>query len=413
MANSLTGELIACHECDKLYRYEHISAGAKASCYHCGSLLYRHIPNSLNRSLALYFTALMLFIIANVYPFLTLELGGRVVENILLSGGWNLYKQGMGEIGLLIIFTSFTFPLVVILGMLYLLITIRLGFVPPVLGPVYRIVQAIMPWSLVGVFMLGVLIAIVKLQDLANVITGPALIALAALLCVYSAAKSNFDPEILWSPMGHSERDVTSKLASSNSNIINCHTCGLLTTEDENPGHCLRCTSPLHHRKPNSIERTWALLIAASVLLIPANVYPILTVIRFGQGEPNTIMSGVLHLIEDGLWGLAMIVFVASVVVPITKIIVMSFLLITVQYKSNWRPRDRTLLFRVTEVIGAWSMVDIFLVGLLSSLVSLGALSTIEPGIGASYFAGAVILTIFAAHNFDSRLIWDNAEEQI
>jgi paraquat-inducible protein A len=413
MADSLTGELVACHECDKLYRYERIPVGSKATCYGCGSLLYRHIPNSLNRSLALYLTALILFFIANVFPFLSLELGGRVVEDILLSGGWNLYKQGMGELGLLIIFTSFAFPLFIILGMLYILVPIRFGVVPPAMGPVYRLVEAIIPWSLVGVFMLGVLIAIVKLQDLANVITGPALISLAVLLGVYSAARANFDPEILWSAAGHSKPDLEPKAFLSKSNIINCHTCGWLSYEDESYSHCIRCTTPLHHRKPNSIENTWALLIAATVLLIPANLYPILTVIRFGQGEPNTILSGVLHLIEDGLWGLAMIVFVASIVVPVTKLIVMSFLLLTVQYKSNWRPRDRTLLYRVTEVIGAWSMVDIFLVGLLSSLVSLDALSTIEPGIGASYFAGAVVLTIFAAQSFDSRLIWDKAQEGI
>jgi len=194
---------------------------------------------------------------------------------------------------------------------------------------------------------------------------------------------------------------------------MNCHTCGLLTNEDEDHSHCARCTTPLHHRKPNSIENTWALLFAATVLLIPANLYPILTVIRFGQGAPSTILSGVLHLMEDGMWGLAMIVFIASIIVPVTKLIVLSFLLLTIQYKSNWRPRDRTLLYRVTEVIGAWSMVDIFLVGLLSSLVSLDALSTIEPGIGASYFAAAVMLTIFAAQSFDSRLIWDNAREGI
>jgi len=411
MADSLVGELIACHECDKLYRYERISAGSKASCHNCGSVLYRHIPNSLDRSLALFLSALILLVIANVFPFLSLELGGRVVENILLSGGWNLYKQGMGELGLLIFFTSFAFPLFVILGMLYLLISIRLGYVPPAMGSVYRIVQAIMPWSLVGVFMLAVLIAIVKLQDLANVITGPALISLAILLGVFSAAKTNFDPEILWSAMGHPPIDLTSGLTSPNGNIVNCHTCGLLTMEDEGHTHCSRCTTPLHHRKPNSIENTWALLITAAVLLIPANLYPILTVIRFGQGAPDTILSGVMHLIEDGMWGLAMIVFVASIVVPFTKLVALSFLLLTIQYKSNWRSRDRTLLYRVTEVIGAWSMVDIFLVGILTSLVSLDALSTIEPGIGASYFAGAVVITMFAAHNFDSRLIWDGAQE--
>ena len=136
-----------------------------------------------------------------------------------------------------------------------------------------------------------------------------------------------------------------------------------------------------------------------------------MTVIRFGQGAPNTIMSGILHLIEDGMWGLAMIVFVASIVVPIVKLFVLSFLLISIQKKWSWRPRDRTLLYRVTEVVGAWSMVDIFLVGLLTALVSLDALSTIRPGIGATFFAGVVILTMFAAHSFDSRLIWDNARE--
>jgi paraquat-inducible protein A len=136
-----------------------------------------------------------------------------------------------------------------------------------------------------------------------------------------------------------------------------------------------------------------------------------MTVIRFGQGEPNTIMSGVLHLIEGGMWGLAMIVFIASIVVPVMKLIILSFLLITVQNKSVWRPRDRTMLYRVTEIVGAWSMVDIFLVGLLSALVSLDALSTIRPGIGAVFFAGVVVITMFAAQTFDPRLIWDNVND--
>ena len=147
-------------------------------------------------------------------------------------------------------------------------------------------------------------------------------------------------------------------------------------------------------------------------MLIPANVYPVMTVIRFGQGEPNTILSGVLHLIESGMWGLAMIVFVASIVVPVMKLIILCYLLISVKKKSLWRPRDRTILYRVTEIVGAWSMVDIYLVGLLSSLVSLDALSTIRPGIGAIFFASVVVITMFAAHSFDPRLIWDQIKEK-
>ena len=409
MADIPAGELVACHECDHLHRYIAVPVGAKASCEHCGSLLYRNIPDSLNRSLALYLTALLLFLLANCYPFLSLTLGGRVVENILLSGGWAMYEMGMGDLGLLIFLTSIGFPLVTILGMLYLLVSVKLGYVPPAMGKVYRVAEAVTPWSLVSVFMLGVLIAIVKLQDIANVIIGTSFFALTGLLLIYAAARANFDPRILWSLTPYTNPHE-SELDQS-IRYLNCHSCGLLSEEQGHEQHCRRCTTPLHHRKHNSIETTWALLIAAALLIIPANVYPVMTVIRFGQGEPNTILSGVLHLIEGGMWGLAMIVFVASIVVPVLKLIVLSFLLISVQKKSLWRPRDRTLLYRVTEVVGAWSMVDIFLVGLLSALVSLDALSTIRPGIGASFFGAVVVVTMFAAHKFDPRLIWDNVRE--
>ena len=409
MTDIPAGELVACHECDHLHRYIAVPVGAKASCEHCGSLLYRNIPDSLNRSLALYLTALLLFLLANCYPFLSLTLGGRVVENILLSGGWAMYEMGMGDLGLLIFLTSIGFPLVTILGMLYLLVSVKLGYVPPAMGKVYRVAEAVTPWSLVSVFMLGVLIAIVKLQDIANVIIGTSFFALTGLLLIYAAARANFDPRILWSLTPYTNPHE-SELDQS-IRYLNCHSCGLLSEEQGHEQHCPRCTTPLHHRKHNSIETTWALLIAAALLIIPANVYPVMTVIRFGQGEPNTILSGVLHLIEGGMWGLAMIVFVASIVVPVLKLIVLSFLLISVQKKSLWRPRDRTLLYRVTEVVGAWSMVDIFLVGLLSALVSLDALSTIRPGIGASFFGAVVVVTMFAAHKFDPRLIWDNVRE--
>ncbi len=409
MAGYSAGELIACHGCDHLHRYVSIPAGAKANCEFCGCLLYRNIPDSLNRSLALYSAALVLFFIANCFPFLSLNLGGRVVENVLLSGGWAMYEMGMGQLGILIFLTSVGFPFVAIVGMLYLLVLVRLGYKPPALGPIYRLINMITPWSLVSVFMLGVLIAIVKLQDIAEVIVGTSFFALSALLLVYAAARANFDPAVIWSITPYSNPSESELDRSAR--YLNCHTCGLLSEEKAQEQHCPRCTTALHYRKHASVEGTWALLLAATILIIPANLYPVMTVIRFGQGEPNTILSGVLHLIESGMWGLAMIVFVASIVVPVLKLIVLSFLLLSVHKKSSWRPRDRTVLYRVTEVVGAWSMVDIFLVGLLSALVSLDALSTIRPGIGATFFAGVVVVTMFAAHQFDPRLIWDNMQD--
>jgi paraquat-inducible protein A len=162
-------------------------------------------------------------------------------------------------------------------------------------------------------------------------------------------------------------------------------------------------------RIPNSTARTWALLLSATVLLIPANVYPVMTVIQYGAGEPSTILAGVVHLIQAGMWPLAMLVFFASFVVPITKILVLAFLLLTIRRGTAWRVRDRTLLYRVIESVGAWSMVDVFLVGILVALVQMDALARVLPGIGVSFFAASVVLTMIAARSFDPRLVWDRA----
>jgi paraquat-inducible protein A len=191
-----------------------------------------------------------------------------------------------------------------------------------------------------------------------------------------------------------------------------CHTCDLLVEHPE-PGQrwsCPRCGDAVHGmRMRDSLPRTWALLSAATILLIPANILPVMTVIRFGQGEPSTILAGVVHLVEDGAVPLALLVLFASFVVPIAKIAALTVLLLTVQRGSDWRTRDRTLLYRVTEAVGAWSMIDIFLVGILVALVRMDALATVTPGLGATFFGAAVVLTMLAAHSFDPRLVWDRA----
>ncbi len=153
-------------------------------------------------------------------------------------------------------------------------------------------------------------------------------------------------------------------------------------------------------------------MIAATILYIPANVLPIMTVISFGEGEPDTILSGVKHLIESEMYPVALLVSFASIVVPIVKIAALVLLLISVQRGSGWRPRDRTVLYRMTEAIGRWSMVDIFMISILAALVKLDAIATIEPGAGAVFFAAVVIITILAALAFDPRLIWDRMEER-
>jgi paraquat-inducible protein A len=192
-----------------------------------------------------------------------------------------------------------------------------------------------------------------------------------------------------------------------------CLDCGLLNRLQQGSAHgvrCPRCGAELHLRKPRSLERTWALVIAAVVCYVPANLFPVMRVTSLGRSESDTILSGVIYFLTHGLWPLAVIVFTASVFVPLLKLAILTFLLISVQRRSTWRPVERTRLYRITEAIGRWSMVDIYAITILVALVRLGNLATIEAEVGAVFFAAVVVITILAAESFDPRLIWDECD---
>jgi paraquat-inducible protein A len=199
-----------------------------------------------------------------------------------------------------------------------------------------------------------------------------------------------------------------------NASQISCHSCHLLCRINFSKAGeslvCPRCGSTLHQRKPNSLKRTWALVLAAVIFYIPANLLPVTVAISFGKAQADTIMSGVIYFVATGMWPIALVIFVASILVPMLKLSILIFLLISVQRKSTWRPKDRTRLYRITEAVGRWSMVDIYVVTILVALVNVGNLATIKAGAGAGFFAAVVVITIFAAMSFDPRLIWDAKE---
>ncbi len=176
---------------------------------------------------------------------------------------------------------------------------------------------------------------------------------------------------------------------------------------------CRRCRGALRHRKPRSLETSSACLLAAIVLFVPANVYPIMTIVELGDAQSDTIASGIVRLIESDMWPLALIVFVASIVVPILKILGISYLLVATHRKSQARLVARTKLYRAIESVGRWSMVDIFVVAILIAVVRLERIAIIEPEIGAMAFASVVVLTMVASHQFDPRIMWDHAESRM
>ena len=203
-------------------------------------------------------------------------------------------------------------------------------------------------------------------------------------------------------------------LSAAQVGLVSCTTCGLLSrpADAANPGYCPRCGAVLVWRRRHSIQYTWALVIAAAVCYIPANVLPVLSTTALGSTESDTIMGGVIFLYESGSWPLALIVLVASVMIPLGKLLALGYLLVTVQRGSVENSHDRTRIYELVEFVGRWSMLDVFVDAFVVALVQLQPLMSVEPGLGVVFFMAVVVLTMLAAQSFDPRLIWDAASKR-
>ena len=194
--------------------------------------------------------------------------------------------------------------------------------------------------------------------------------------------------------------------------ILICAECHELNRQDEEADEqtCTRCGALVHARRPDSLMRTWALLLTSAILYIPANLLPIMTVSSLGQGSPSTIMAGVIELVQHGMIPIAAVVFIASILVPTFKLVGIALLLFSVQRRQPLSSRQRIIMYRFIEFIGRWSMLDIFVIAILVAVVNFGRIASVEANLGAVAFASVVILTMLAAVTFDPRLIWDNTE---
>jgi len=193
-----------------------------------------------------------------------------------------------------------------------------------------------------------------------------------------------------------------------------CGTCGLVSrAPGTRAARCPRCAARLEFRKPGSIARTWAYLVGAAALYVPANTLPMMASSSLFGSQEDTILSGVVYLWQSGSWAVALIVFVASILVPLAKMLGLALLLVSVQVRSAWRPLERARLYRLIDAVGRGSMLDLFVLGLLVALVQLTALASVHAGPAALAFGAVVVLTMAAARSFDPRLIWDPVEQSL
>ena len=402
-------------------------AGASC-CGRCGSVLRHHRTDPVGRGLALALSAMVLFLLATTLPFLTLDLGGGSHITVI-DGPEALGRSGMWEVGLVVLGTTMVFPLARLGGIVWVLIGLRRSRSQPSshLATVFRWVETLAPWSMIEVFMLGVFVAYTKLSDLAPVHVGGGVYALGGLMLAMAATDAVLDHEAIWErlePAGVARAsaptepapDLVSDHAPDHAQgpgmaMIGCDACGLVSRQPPTTGqmNCPRCGERLRARKTNSTGRAWALLVASAVLYVPANVLPVLSVARLGRGEPSTILEGVHELGVAGQWPLAALVFIASIAVPVLKILGLALLLISTSRHATTQLGQRTLLYRIVEAAGRWSMIDVFMISILTALVDVGPLATITPGPGVLCFCAVVILTMLAANSFDPRLMWDAA----
>lgn len=402
--------LRACHECDWLVALPPLSPGQKADCPRCGHSLAQRHNRPAQRSLALSLAALVALIVALSFPFISFEVSG-------ISNRIELAQTVRSLVGYSQPWVAISVALsVAVLPALYLACVawLQLGLLSreplPFSRGIARSLSHLHPWMMADVFIIGALVSLIKVAGLAEVSLGVSFWAFCLFAILLLLTTQSLDSDWMWFSLAGEplapEHSRTGAPAAEQG-LAGCQTCGLVNALDgHGRGRCRRCGEALHARQPRSLQRTWALLVTATILYLPANIYPIMTTTYLGEANPSTIIGGVIQLWQMGSYPVATVIFVASILVPVGKLLALGWLCIAVRRSGGYHRIVRTRLYRLTEFIGRWSMVDVFVVAILVALIRAGRLMSITPGPAALAFMSVVVLTMLAAITFDPRLLW-------
>ena len=393
-----------------------VAAGLVVDCPQCNHALWRKQVHPFKYVIACSLASALFYCFAVVAPFLEIAAHGRFQLAKIETGPDQLLSGGFQLVGFLVLAVTVIFPGVKIALLLITLIGIETKSLPAqFMKAIFRWYEPLRPWAMIDVYLLGFLVAYTRLIAMASVHLDTALFALVGVMISMAAADAALDMESVWQALEKAEHKTPKpKLAvappSSSSPrqpfLIGCHCCDLVNLA--RPGaDCTRCGTPLHKRKAGSTGRSASLLIAAAVLYIPANVYPVMLITTLGKPEPFTIMAGILELVHAGLWPLALLVFFASITIPLMKLLMLAYMLWQTQSRKPKHFLAKARIYRIVKFVGRWSMIDVFMISILVALVRFGQLTNIEASTGAPCFAAVVVLTMFAVDFFDPRLMWD------
>jgi len=358
--------------------------------------------------LGLSVAAFLLFLPALNAPLMTVASLGAQRQNWLTSGVTAFWQGGFPPLAIFVGACSIALPFI----FLSLLICVLLGLhfprsapaQPRTLGRMFRWTLTLRPWMMLEVYLLGGFVAYSRLDAIARVDIDTGGWFLLAATFTLLLALTQLDERTVW-------ESLPTPAAPAGKDVVACTMCDLIVSARDGHRTCPRCRARLHARKPNALSRTTSLVVAGFLLYIPANLLPVLTIVRFGHEEQNTILSGVRELLRDQEWPLALIVFMASIVVPLVKLTSLSWMLIATHLRSRKLLVARTRLYRFVDVIGRWSNIDVFMGSILIALLRFGNLTTVRVNDGLLAFASVVVITMFATIVFDSRIMWDAAHD--
>jgi paraquat-inducible protein A len=313
-----------------------------------------------------------------------------------------LWDQGFASLAALVAAFSIVLPCAYLAALVVVLAVLRFQL-PIRIGTLFRWVQRLRPWMMIEVYLVGGFVAYSRIKVVSTIqidIGGWCLLAASLLFLL---ALTQLDERTVWEgvPVGGE--------AHQGQDTIACTVCDLIVTGTVEGKRCPRCSARLYARKPDAIRRTTACVITGFLLYVPANVIPVLTTVRLGRADENTILSGVLELVQNDLWPLAIIVFSASIILPLLKLFGLTWMLLAIWMRSRRLLVLRTRFYRMIDVVGRWSNIDVFAVAVLIAALRFGALTEVHAGNGLVAFAAVVIITMFATSAFDTRLMWDAA----
>jgi paraquat-inducible protein A len=401
--------MMMCAGCDQPYARRPLSSTESARCRRCGSTLEHGHHFSISTWLALTLTAAILMVFANVFPVAVISLGGLESEATVWQSVVALAAGPGAPVAVAAGMIAIGVPALQVLTLLWILSFAVAGRSCPCFVPALRVLRASKPWGMIEVCLLAILVALVKLSGFLHVVAGigiAAIVVLAPLMAVIT----NRNAGDLW-PLHEAHNGLRFQAARVGrpDHLMACDLCGLVYEGAAAKGGaaiaCARCGSEVRARKPDSIARTWALLLAALVLYIPANLLPVMHTRLLGSEAESTILEGVEEFWRSGSWDIAVLIFTASVAVPCTKFLAITLLLLDQKFPIGSRV-GKTRLLKLVEHIGYWSMLDVLVVALVTALIQFRAIGIAEPRSGIVFFGAVVVLTMLAAMSFDSRLAW-------